>query len=89
MAQCVLCYLSAASTGDRGASVLRAGILVLLVPTVLIFGAVIVLAVRRRHPAGLSEEEDDAASAERPAEELEDAWAPHPAQRDNQSPSAL
>jgi hypothetical protein len=86
-AQCVLCYLSASSTGDRGASVLRAGILVLLIPTVLIFGGVILLALRRRDPAGLGGEaaEDGQASEENAG----GSWASHPARRDPQHPSPL
>src|SRR5437867_1971650 len=50
-AQCVLCYMSAASTGSHGAHVLRMGIIVLVVPAVLLFAGVVLLAVRRRNPA--------------------------------------
>ena len=45
-AQCALCYTSAAATGERGAAVLRAGILVLLIPTLLTFGGVLLLTLR-------------------------------------------
>lgn len=60
-AQCVMCYLSAGSSGERGAQVLRMGILVLAVPTLLIFAGLFVLAYRRREPAGRAEQ-----PAERP-----------------------
>ena len=80
-AQCVLCYMSANSTGARGASVLRAGILVLLVPTLLIFGGLLLLVLRRREPAATA---DDAE-----AHSDEEALLPLPAGRENQSPSAL
>ena len=49
-AQCVLCYLSAASSGAKGAQALRWGILVLILPTLALFGGVILLAIRRRNP---------------------------------------
>jgi hypothetical protein len=65
-AQCVLCYLSASSTGERGSSVLRAGILVLLIPTVVIFGALMLLLLRRREPAGI--ESADMGNAEGPGQ---------------------
>jgi hypothetical protein len=55
-AQCIMCYLSASSSGERGAQVLRLGILVLAVPTLLTFAGLFLLAYRRRNPAG--EEED-------------------------------
>jgi hypothetical protein len=91
-AQCVLCYLSASATGDRGSSVLRAGILVLLIPTVLIFGGVMLLAVRRREPAASDDavadhslSEDRSNSEDRRDEE---AWTPPPSRRENHSPSA-
>jgi len=45
-AQCALCYTSAAATGDRGAAVLRVAILVLLIPTLLTFVAVLLLTLR-------------------------------------------
>ena len=45
-AQCALCYTSAAATGERGAAVLRVGILVLLIPTLLTFAGVVFLTLR-------------------------------------------
>ena len=56
-AQCVLCYLSAASSGAKGAQALRWGILVMIVPTLALFGGVILLAIRRRNPVERAPEE--------------------------------
>lgn len=50
-AQCIMCYLSASSSGERGSQVLRMGILVLAIPTLLTFAGVFLLAYRRRNPA--------------------------------------
>ena len=55
-AQCIMCYLSASSTGERGSQVLRLGILVLAVPTLLTFAGLFVLAYRRRNPVGWDED---------------------------------
>ncbi len=46
---CALCYTTAASQGPRAARSLDLAILVLLVPTLLMFVAVLVLAFRRRN----------------------------------------
>ncbi len=44
---CVLCYTSAEAAGSSAARSLDIGILVLLVPTLLLFIGVLVFAVRR------------------------------------------
>ena len=54
-AQCILCYTSAASSGTRAITALRNGILVLLIPTILIFAAVVIVLVRRRNQDAASE----------------------------------
>ena len=56
-AQCALCYASAAATGERGAAVLRVGILVLLIPTLLTFAGVVFLTLRslKRHESWTDE----------------------------------
>jgi len=54
-AQCIMCYLSASSSGERGSQVLRLGILVLVIPTLLTFAGLFLLAYRRRNPAGWDE----------------------------------
>jgi hypothetical protein len=56
-AQCALCYTSAAATGERGAVVLRIGILVLLIPTLLTFAGVLLLTLRslKRHESWTDE----------------------------------
>jgi hypothetical protein len=55
-AQCVLCYSSASSAGNRGIQALKEGILVLLVPTLLIFAGITFLAVRHRNLHGKNDE---------------------------------
>ena len=49
-AQCVICYTTAAASGDRGIRALQIGILVLLVPTLTMLAGVLWLAYRRRNP---------------------------------------
>lgn len=46
---CAMCYTSAAQAEDAGRSLNR-GILALLVPTLLLFGGVLITAVRRADP---------------------------------------
>ena len=48
-AQCVLCYISAAGSGDRGIRTLQIGILILMIPTVSILAGLFWITVRRRH----------------------------------------
>jgi hypothetical protein len=48
-AQCILCYTSAANSGDRGIRTLQIGILILLVPTMSILSGLVWIAVRRRN----------------------------------------
>ncbi len=54
-AQCIMCYMSADSTGERGSHVLRTGILVLAIPTLMTFAGLFLLAYRRRNPQGSTE----------------------------------
>ena len=49
-AQCAMCYASAAAAGSKGIHALKVGILVLAIPTVVIFTGVFVVAFRRRNP---------------------------------------
>ena len=49
-AQCIMCYLSASSSDERGSQALRLGILVLAIPVLLTFAGVFLLAYRRRNP---------------------------------------
>ncbi len=46
---CALCYEQAAQSGARTSRAIDHGILVLLVPTLLMFAGVLVFAVRRAH----------------------------------------
>lgn len=62
-AQCIMCYLSASSSGEQGSRVLRWGILVLAIPVLLVFVGLFLLAWRRRQPAGWEPEEQTADSA--------------------------
>lgn len=82
MAQCAVCYTSAAATGDRGAAVLRLGILVLLIPTLLTFGGVLWLTLRGRR----SEEREN-----QPGEEREESvdFMPLAVTQQNRSPFPL
>ena len=74
-AQCVMCYLSASASGDRGSQALRWGILVLAIPTLLIFAGLFILAYRRRHPV---EQEDFSSSTQRPFAERPPLLPTHP-----------
>ena len=55
-AQCIMCYMTATASGERGAHVLRMGIIVLALPTLLTFAGIFLLAYRRRNPAAWSED---------------------------------
>ena len=46
---CPLCYNTAAAAGARGVAALRNGILILMIPPVIIFGAVCFFTVRGRN----------------------------------------
>ena len=46
-AQCFLCYVSAAGSGDRGIRTLQIGILILMIPTVAILAGLVWMVVRR------------------------------------------
>ena len=48
-AQCILCYTSAAGAGDRGIRAIQIGILIMMVPTVTIFGGLAWMVFSRRH----------------------------------------
>ena len=82
-AQCIMCYLSASSTGERGAQVLRLGILVLAIPTLLTFAGVFLLAYRRRNPAAW--DEDSLATS--PVEK--EPYLPLPTDQQSTSPSVF
>ena len=58
---CVMCYTSAAQAGDAGRSLNRA-IVALLVPTLLLFGGVLLTAVRRSDTCGSDDEPADSIS---------------------------
>jgi hypothetical protein len=82
-AQCIMCYLSATSSGERGSHVLRMAILVLAVPVVLTFAGVFLLAYRRRKPAAWDEDSDAVSQVEM------GPYLPLPADHQNHSPSVL
>ena len=46
-AQCFLCYVSAAGSGDRGIRTIQIGILILMIPTVAILAGLVWVVVRR------------------------------------------
>lgn len=46
-AQCVLCYISAAGSGDRGIRTIQIGILILMIPTVAILAGLVWTVIRR------------------------------------------
>jgi len=48
-AQCILCYTSVAGAGDRTIRAIQIGILILMVPTVTIFGGLAWMVFSRRH----------------------------------------
>lgn len=54
---CALCRTAAAATGDKGAKAFNLAILVLLVPTISIFGGVLFCAFRYRNRSFLDQEE--------------------------------
>ena len=86
-AQCIMCYMSASSSGERGAQVLRMGILVLAVPTLLTFAGVFLLAYRRRNPAEWQDEwREDLFPA---SYDESDSGLPFPAGQQSQFPSAF
>jgi hypothetical protein len=80
-AQCIMCYLSAGSSGERGAQVLRLGILALAIPTLLIFAGLFFLAYRHRKP--VERIEDEHASGQLAME----PHPPFPTDRQSHSPS--
>src|SRR3990172_3610010 len=82
-AQCIMCYLSASSSGERGTQVLRMGILVLAVPTLLTFAGVFLLAYRRRNPAGWDED------AVAPSQVEKEFSLPLPTDQQSHSPSVF
>ena len=45
---CAMCYQNAAASGAQGRAALRHGILILLVPALTLFSAILVLIYRRR-----------------------------------------
>ena len=46
---CALCYNNAAATGPQGQAALRHGILILMIPPMLIFAALMTILYRRRN----------------------------------------
>jgi hypothetical protein len=48
---CAMCYQNASATGAQGSQALRQGILILLFPTLTIFGGIFGLIYRRRNVA--------------------------------------
>jgi hypothetical protein len=80
-AQCPLCYMSAASSGSKGIEALKHGILILLVPTLVLFGSVLWLALRRRNGPETS------GLVALPPDSDEESFPPLPASRDRHSPS--
>jgi len=46
-AQCILCYVSAAGSGNRGIRTIQIGILILMIPTVAILAGLVWMVVRR------------------------------------------
>lgn len=49
---CAMCYSAASAAGKAAARALDSGILVLLIPTLVMFVGVLVFAVRRANAAG-------------------------------------
>ena len=82
-AQCIMCYLSASSSGERGSQALRLGILVLAVPTLLTFAGLFLLAYRRRNPAGWDEDSQAAMDADK------EPFLPLPTDQAGHSPSVF
>ena len=73
---CPLCYRAAAASKAGALQALRSGVLILMIPPVLIFGVVTLMAVRGRDRFN----EQDAAPGERPVDEtaLEPVLDPEP-----------
>lgn len=64
---CALCRTAAEATGERGAKTLNLAILVLLIPTVSIFGGVLFCAFRYRNRSFLDQiETRNGGSSQRP-----------------------
>lgn len=63
---CPLCRTAAAATGDKGAKAFNLAILVLLIPTISIFGGVLFCAFRSRNRSFLDREEPDPARSRWP-----------------------
>lgn len=66
-AQCILCYTSAAGTGNRGIRSLQIGILILLIPSVAFMAGLVWVMIRRRHGAPLGTDRSDRS-------EMDAAW---------------
>jgi hypothetical protein len=56
---CPFCYAAAASVKADAASALRSGIVILLVPPLLIFGAIAAAAIRGRHRYQVAREQGE------------------------------
>ena len=69
-AQCIMCYMTANSTGEHGAHVLRQGIMILLIPTLSVFVGLFLLAYFRRHSPGGTDASEE--TTEMQLEELSD-----------------
>jgi hypothetical protein len=82
-AQCIMCYMSASSSGERGAQALRLGILVLAIPTLLTFAGVFLLAYRRRNPVVWEEDSHGPALLE------DEPYPPLSAEQQSHSPSVF
>ena len=54
LAQCVMCYRSAAAQGAARAHVFNVGILILLIPPALILAAILYIAIRKDAPVRTS-----------------------------------
>ena len=56
-AQCIMCSLAVASTGEHGMHVFQAAILVAAAPIFLMFGGIMLLAYLRREPVAQVDED--------------------------------
>lgn len=65
-AQCAMCAKSVASGGGRVIDVIKLGIYVLLIPTILIFGALALMVYRRRQRTAPGDSEDGFAASTLP-----------------------
>ena len=63
-AQCVMCSMAVASTGEHGMHVFQAAILVAAAPIFLMFGGIMLLAYLRREPVAQVEEDATGESTE-------------------------